>query len=182
MTNSLLSKSLHRAVRLLLVIMSTACLTGCVADAGSDAPDTGDVVREGQSLPAFSIALSDGTRVSNESLQGRCAVIVFFQTTCRDCQRELPRLQSVYERELSRKDGARFVCISRAEGQDAIAAYWQAHDLTLPYSPQPDLQVYNLFAHHTIPRVYVADAAGTVRARFVEQVDTDSLSRLIRSL
>lgn len=174
--------SSHRSGRLAGALCFVVCLllaSGCVTDAGSEAPDSGDVVQVGQSLPAFSVTLSDGTSVSDLSLRGRAAVIVFFHTTCRDCQRELPELQAVYD-ELQPQ--AHFVCISRAEPAADVSAYWSDHNLTLPYSAQTDRVVYNLFARHTIPRVYVADAGGTVRACFVEQVDTDSLRHLLRNL
>lgn len=88
----------------------------------------------------------------------------------------MQKLYETYGRDVN------FVCISRAEENDAVQAYWSEHALTLPYSPQPDKAVYNLFATQTIPRVYVSDASLTVRSVFVEKTTEKALKKAITSL
>lgn len=166
-----LSFLLCAAVVLLLV---PACLADEEADGGS-----GDVVRVGDPLPPFLATMADGSQVSPATLAGRPAVLVFFHTECADCQRELPGLQRLYEAYGAR---AGFVCISREEGAADVAAYWQAHGLSLLYCACPDRSLYALFAEHTIPRVYVADAAGRVCSQFTERVDLARLQSVLDSL
>lgn len=55
------------------------------------------ILRAGDELPSFSVTLNDGTEISNESLSGKVSVIVFFNTECPDCRKELPVIQDVYE-------------------------------------------------------------------------------------
>ena len=157
---------------------SVAAMASCVCDM-SEAGVTGDIVVIGQALPEFSVALSDGRVVTPETFAGRPAVIVFFSTECVDCRKELPVIQRLYE---ERGDAAGFVCISRAEGEGSVETYWHTHGLTLPYSAQTDREVFHLFARGTIPRVYVCDAEGTVRAAFATKVTNKKLKTELDNL
>lgn len=159
-----------------------ACLFGiflpavaaCISEeAGTD---DGGIVREGQPLPEFSVTLADGTEVSSETLKGQPAVIVFFNTGCGDCRKELPTVQRLYDETGQR---VRFLCISRGENAESISGYWERNSLSLPYSAQTDRAIYEKFARHTIPRLYVTDAAGTVRAAFAEKASYRQLKAAI---
>lgn len=148
-------------------------LAACVVDGGDDgAAEAADVVGVGDRLPAFTVEVVEGdarTLFYSTRLQGP-TVIVFFNTGCADCQRELPRLNDYYL--LHRSDpGFRMVAIAREESEESIAAYWVAHGLSIPYSPQPDRRVYSLFATATIPRAYRCSAEGVITWMGVEHFD-----------
>ena len=104
--------------------------------------------------------MSDGTLLSTSDLRGKPSRIVFFNTTCSDCQRELPGLN---ERFLAHGADTTFVAISREEPQVEVEAYWREHSLSLPYSAQTDRLVYSLFARQGIPRVYISDSHSIIR-------------------
>ena len=61
----------------------------------------------------------------------------------------------VYKVDDEYKDKVRFVLISREQPDEEIKPYWQENGYTLPYSPQQDRVIYNLFATSRVPRVYV---------------------------
>lgn len=120
-------------------------------------------VAVGGRVPAFSVEVVDNgmrSTFSTEDIYGE-TVIVFFNTSCEDCQRELPKFNEYY---LSHRDddGFRMVAISREEGEESVAAYWHANNLLIPYSAQSDRRIYNLFASSIIPRVYYCSAQGIV--------------------
>ena len=52
--------------------------------------------------------------------------------------------------------------ISREEGEEEVADYWERNALTIPYSAQDDRRVYELFSTSGIPRVYVCRRDGTI--------------------
>lgn len=135
---------------------------GCVHD--DDYLDA-DIVKVGQMLPDFTVAMNDGSVVTGEMLREGIAVVVFFDTSCSDCQQLLPQLQMLYD-DYSEK--AHFVLISRAEGEATISPFWESNNLTMPYSAQSDRGVYNLFARSLVPRVYISDAEGVVRYIFAD--------------
>lgn len=138
-------------------------MAGCVVDEPGDDSDNTDLVGVGDRLPSFSVEIVDGTgryTFSSDALAGP-TVIVFFNTGCSDCQRELPVLNDYYLQHRS-DPGFQMVAIAREETEESIQAFWQAHGLSIPYSPQSDRHVYNLFATVTIPRVYFCSPTGLV--------------------
>ena len=148
----------------ILWLMMTMCMVaGCVVDEPGDGGADTDLVGVGDRLPSFSVEVVDGVSrytFSSETLTGR-TVIVFFHTSCSDCQRELPVLNDYYLQHRS-EPGFQMVAIAREETEKSILAFWQAHDLSIPYSPQDDRRVYNLFATATIPRVYFCEKTGVI--------------------
>lgn len=150
---------------LIRVFISAFLLVGCTIDDHKDSPDPDEtnLIRVGDRLPSFSVDVvtGEGTGVfSTDRLTGR-TVIVFFHTTCSDCQRELPKLNDYY---LAHRDepGFQMVAIARAEQQETIAPFWQEHRLSIPYSPQDDRRIFSLFATQTIPRAYICSEEGIV--------------------
>ena len=139
--------------------------------------DDDDVVERvgvGDRVPLFEVSVvtaSGYDTFSTASLKGR-TVIIFFNTSCTDCQRELPRLEAYYRQHCTESD-FQLVAISREESAESVAAYWQQHQFTMPYAAQTDRHIYNLFASSVIPRVYVCQDDRVERI-YVERLD-DSL-------
>ena len=146
-----------------LVAMLSLLFAACV---GEDEPENGEEgtrVRVGDTVPAFTVSLDDGTVfTSPNSLLGHETVLAFFTTTCPECQAALPLWQKEYEA------GRRIVCISRAESAADVAAYWEANALTMPYAAVADRSVYNLFARSGVPRSYTVSPTGIITALTVE--------------
>lgn len=134
-------------------------LTGCVND--DDAPVW--AVAVGERVPPFSVTLNDGSVIWHHDLEGKTAVIVFFNTSCGDCRRELPEIQCAYE---EAGDDTVYLCIAREETEPSIARFWRENGLTMPYSPQADRRIYNLFATAGIPRLYVISPFGIITAAY----------------
>ena len=161
---------------LIRVFMMAFLLVGCTIDDHKDSPDPDEssLIRVGDCLPSFSVdyITNDGTGVfSTGRLTGQ-TVIVFFHTSCSDCQRELPELNDYYLRHRS-EQGFQMVAIAREEGMESIAAFWQEKQLSIPYSPQVDRRIFNLFATQTIPRVYICSSEGIVQWMGVENFTID---------
>lgn len=141
-------------------------------NAVNDGDDTNvkEYVKVGDRVPVFSVDVVDSegrTSVfSTARLTGE-TVIVLFNTSCGDCRRELPQ-QNAYYLAHRHDKGFQMVAIAREESAESIAAYWQAQGFEIPYSPQPDRRIYNLFASSIIPRVYYCTADGIVTRILIE--------------
>jgi peroxiredoxin len=153
------------------ILLMLLCLTwvGCSSVVDDDTQVV-ERVHVGDRVPSFSVTMTDGGEertFSTSQLTGE-TVIVFFNTWCPDCQRELPRLNQYY---LQHKDdkGFQMVAISRGEGKDVVARFWSEHELVIPYAAQEDTSIYELFASGIIPRVYFVSAQGIVTRIDVEQ-------------
>ena len=136
-------------ISILLLLMLTSCINNSTPD--------GNSLGVGDQLPQFSVTMNNGEVVSDQSLKGQKALIVFFHTACSDCQKELPVTEEIY-----RKDIVKVVCISREQDEASVAAYWNDNDFTMPYSAQSTRDVYALFAVSHIPQIYIVSPQGQI--------------------
>ena len=151
-----------------LIIVSLLATTGCSSVIDDDKGVT-ERVRVGDHVPQFTASVVDDTgrhSFSTEQLTGE-TIIVFFNTWCGDCQRELPLLNDYYLQQ-SEKSGFQMIAISRAEGEESVAAFWKEKGLQIPYSAQNDRRIYDLFASSIIPRIYFVSPEGVVTHICVE--------------
>ena len=161
-----------------MVLLLAAVCAGC-STISDDDDDPVERVRVGDVVPSFMVNVTYPPTAdspnspttgqwSTVQLKGQ-TVIVFFNTSCKDCQRDLPLLNQYY---LQHKDEADFqmVAISREENEESVAAYWAANGLLIPYSPQEDRRIYNLFATSIIPRIYFC------RDGIVTRIDIEKFS------
>ena len=72
---------LYRLVLYILIVFATVA---CV----NDKEEPVWSLQPGDRLPDFEVVMSDGRRITTESLKGKHSVIVFFNTSCSDCRRE----------------------------------------------------------------------------------------------
>ena len=138
-----------------LIIVFLLATTGCSSVRDDDEGVT-ERVRVGDHVPQFTASVVDDTgrhSFSTEQLTGE-TIIVFFNTWCGDCQREL--------------SGFQMIAISRAEGEESVAAFWKEKGLQIPYSAQNDRRIYDLFASSIIPRIYFVSPEGVVTHICVE--------------
>ena len=148
----------------------TAVVFAACSMGDDDDGEVTEYVKVGDRVPAFSVetVLADGSTAmfSTARLTGE-TVIVLFNTSCSDCQRELPRMNDYYLQHCGDK-GFQMVAISREEGAESVAAYWKEQGLSIPYSAQTDRRIYNLFASSIIPRTYFCSADGIITQILVE--------------
>ena len=167
-----------KQVRLIVAVLcAVLCASGCINEKleGAD-------LKVGDRLPDFSVVMDDGTTVSDEILKGNISCVVFFHTSCPDCQKTLPVVQEIYNEYAS--ENIIFTLISREQTADEIDVFWKEKSLNMPYSAQSDRKVYNLFAQTRIPRIYMIDKDGIIRYIFTDDPipSYDDLMSSIESL
>ena len=148
----------HSLLPLLFSLFFFSCITE------EEFPHTGIELAVGDKIPSFSVTLNTGETISDKELAGKISLIVFFNTGCKDCQKELPVIQRFYETFPMYP----LICISRAEKASSIAAYWKDNNFTLPYSAQEDHTIYELFAQQGIPRIYIVSPEGNILHIFTD--------------
>ena len=151
---------MKKIIHIISIVLATLTLAGCIKE------DIGADLKVGDQLPDFSVVMNDGTVVSDESLTGSVSCVVFFHTTCPDCQATLPVVQSIYDEYMPA--GVLFSLISREQSADDIDIFWKEKGLNMPYSAQENRHVYNKFADTRIPRVYICDKDGIIRYIFTD--------------
>lgn len=111
-------KSMKKLINSVFFIALCSCMAmvSCISD--GDDSDTGSIeLVAGDKLPVFSVTMNDGRVVTHESLRGKVSFIVFFNTGCKDCRRELPVIQQIYEHHPHMP----LIAISRAEDAASVA-------------------------------------------------------------
>ncbi len=156
----------------LTVIMAFAlagCLAGCISEkGGGEGP--AQWVEVGDRVPQFTL----GELSSPEAFEGRKSLIVFFNTWCPDCQREMPVINDAC-RQLP---DLQAIAISRGETLEQQAIEQWAPEMQ--YYPDPNKEIFNLFAESTVPRVYLIDETGVVAWMAIEELpDPNNFKQLI---
>ncbi|MDE6009476.1 MAG: TlpA family protein disulfide reductase [Muribaculaceae bacterium] len=159
----------------LFILIFASCVT-------EDEPENIGIT-PGEPLPVFTVSMSDGEIISSSDLKGKVAVIEFFNTGCKDCRQSLPQFQLLYE-EYKGNPEVCILAIAREESEESIIKYWEENELTIPFSPQPDRTVYNLFATVGIPRIFIFDKSGILRYAYgdADRPTASILSAAILSL
>lgn len=147
--------------KILSILTVLAVLAGCIKEkqAGAD-------LKVGDRLPDFEVVMNDGSVVTDDYLKQEVSVVMFFHTSCPDCQQVLPEMQKIYDEYVSER--VRIALISREESKEDIESFWKEKGFEMPYSAQNDRKVYEKFAQTRIPRVYINEKGGIIRHIFTD--------------
>jgi len=164
----------------LLAYCGLALLGSLLADAHAQpgATTPSKTYSVGDKIPTFSIQLNNGQMLTEADLKGTVSILAFFNTGCSDCRRELPHLQKISER----FPDVNIICISRAETEESIKSFWTDKQLTLPYSAQPDRQVYDAFGAKGLPKLYLVNKDHVICCTYAERLSKRVLVRQIKKL
>lgn len=134
-------------------------------------------LEKGDSIPDFTIIDANGRIFHSRQTEQFPTVLVFFHTSCRDCQTELPIIQEIKE---TYPHPIRLICISRAEDDASIRSFWKQNRLSLRYSAQQDKRIFQLFARKTIPRIYIVSSQGIITSHYKGKVSKRKILRGLR--
>ena len=129
-------------------------LSSCISD--DDNIETVNHVVVGNNVPEFETA----ELKSPDDFLGNKTLLVLFTTTCDDCRRDIPFAEHAYSR--LKSEGLKVVTIGRDETTQTINDYWNELGLSMPFLPDTDRAIFNLFANQTVPRFYLIDESGTI--------------------
>ena len=147
--------------RIIYVLAAAFALSGCIKEEHTAAD-----LQVGDTLPDFRVEMSDATTVTDDMLKETVSVVMFFHTSCPDCQQVLPQMQKIYDEYASKS--IQIALISREEAAETIDAFWKEKGLKMPYSAQNNRVVYETFAQDRIPRVYICEKGGIIRYIFTD--------------
>ena len=146
--------------RLSIIFSFMLILSACIKEG-----PRGYELQVGDMLPDFEVVMNDYSKVSDDDLMKGVSVVMFFHTSCPDCQKALPVMQEIYD-EFAPK-GVSFALISREEVEVDVEFFWKKKGLKMPYSAQEDRSVYEKFAKTRIPRIYISKD-GIIRHIFTD--------------
>ena len=187
-------------VRLLLSIAAIPCLVGMQQGilwlvflpalgreqlAQNDALRAGrlaesSIVHVGDRSPDFVLTDADGLTFSMVDAKGKVVLISFFATWCGPCLLELPHIEKIWT---EYRDSKKFhlLVIGREESTDSVRDFRSKNGFSFPIAPDPNREIYSLFAKELIPRTIVVSPEGVIvyfKAGFDER-DLDELRSVL---
>ena len=155
-------------IRLILAALTATLALSCLRMEEPRYPKAGD------RLPEFEVCDNNGEKVSTSMLSKGKTLLVFFNTGCADCRKELPIIEDFHRDNPT----VRALAISREESAESIAAYWKSNGFSIPFSAQETRFIYNLFSNTGIP-LLVLSSEGTVIKVFNQYLDESMPSKEI---
>lgn len=167
-------------IQLLFLLFVLTMQTACQQEEDDNNGIT-EKVNVGDAIPDFILTDADGKTVSASSLSGQVYILSFFDTGCRDCQKEFPVLQQIYDKY---KSDVVLLNVPRSQSANEISQYWQASGLSMPVYIPKDKDLYYKFASRGIPRCYIVDSKGVVQAVFTDApiADYGTLDAILQDL
>ena len=113
-------------------------------------------------VPVFELVTFAGEAYSNESLQGRPALLVFWAPWCKVCQRELPLVSEFYQRD--KPTQLRVVSIGFADTRTNVEAFVKTRDgvFVFPTAYDEERSVAQAFKVNATPTYVLVDAQGNI--------------------
>lgn len=139
-------------------------------------------VEVGESIPDFTFRAFDGSQVSRAGLLGRPALLIFWNTWCPNCMKELPEIQRLQEAYGSR--GVVFLAVNTAlnDSESRARAYWEKTGYGFQGGFDRYFEIGQAFGVFAVPTVFLIDARGTVlykQAKLPEDIG-ERLDRMTR--
>ena len=113
----------------------------------------------------FTLTDLDGTKWNLKSLRGKVVLVNFWATWCPPCRKELPDLQTLYNR--FKDQGFVILGISDEEGP-TVKSFLADKKLTYPIMLDPGRKVNELFQVNAIPKSFVYDRNGKLVAQSID--------------
>ena len=95
--------------KILLLVAALAALTACKGPKDADSEYAVDMIKKGETLPAFSLKDRSDVLHSQAEFAGKYLVLDFWATWCPDCRADIPQMKELYAKY---GDKATFVGIS----------------------------------------------------------------------
>lgn len=150
------------------VLQALLTITGPIAPAS----------QPGGRAPAFSLAATDGTRVSLGSLAGGPLVINFWASYCPPCKAEMPMLQRV----MGAQKPARLVLVNEGDSAQAAGDFLRSVGVVDASLLDADLSVGRAYGAIALPTTVFVATDGTIASRQVGQLDERVLDAELATL
>ena len=165
----------------LAMIGLAVLLIGANPDDGlndADSPLLGNPAPE-----ATATSLRDDSSFDLSRRKGSWVVINFFRSDCVPCIAEHPELIEFVEQQRALpSDGAEFYSVAVGDTEEAAIAFFDERGGDWPVLFSENDQFPIAFGVAAVPETWIIDPNGFVRARFISEVDAESLSISMQQL
>ena len=117
----------------------------------------------GEPLPDFSVQTFDGKSFTRAGFAGKPLLLVFWNTWCVECQRDLPEINRL-AREFGPR-GLQILAINTGlnDTESKARNYWKKYGYGFPTGFDHNFEIGQAFKVRGVPTVFLVDAKGIVR-------------------
>lgn len=148
------------------VVVAAAVCGSCISESGETSEET-TLVAAGDTAPDFTVEMTDGSIVTLSALRGKIVLLCFWSPDCPMCQEEMKVVQHAVIDRIADTD-IRYLPIARDGRRGAIEEFCRQNGYEFAVGLDPDRSIYTLYATSFVPRMFVIDRGGIVRASYVE--------------
>jgi peroxiredoxin len=139
-------------------------------------------VEVGDHMPDFSIQTFDGRNLTRATLDGKPVLLVFWNTWCPNCLRELPKINRLAEKFDPQRLTVIAINTAFNDTEKKARAYWHKSEYVFPCGFDHTFEMGQAFAVRGVPTLFLVDDRGIIRFKQVvlpEDVETriEQLSR-----
>jgi thiol-disulfide isomerase/thioredoxin len=127
----------------------------------------------GKTVPHFDTRLLDGKAFAAQALKDKAVLVVFWATWCPTCRKELPELQSLYEKH--RGKGFEILALSVDADAFTVEEFWKDHDYAFPVAMRAPAHAQVFGPIKAIPALYLIDRKGVLRFSRIGRTGKDKL-------
>jgi thiol-disulfide isomerase/thioredoxin len=148
---------------------------------------TREMIRVGESVPAWSGRLADGTVVSQESLKGSVVVLSFWATWCAPCKRTLPYVDEFARWAASEGLAVRVFGVNTLESGDGETrvqeanGWWGGQKFQMPLLLDLEDSIADALGVRVLPTTILIGPDGVVRA-IQQSIDPQQPGRIVEDL
>lgn len=158
--------TLRRILTLLLLIPAVAALQSCIRESGDTADET-TLVAVGDRAPDFTVTMTDGSSITLSDMRDRIVLLSFLSIDCPMCREEMGAVQKAVIERIAGKE-IYYLPVVRDGGHDAVEEFCRQNGCTFAVGLDPDRSIYTLYATSFVPRSFIIDRNGIIRASYVE--------------
>jgi len=120
------------------------------------------MIKKGQSVPEFEYITLQNDTVNIKDHQGKVVFMNFFATSCPICIKELPFVEKEIQEKYKNNKNFELLVFGREHNANEMLAFKEKNEYTMRFIPDPDRNIYALFAEKYIPRNIVLNREGEI--------------------
>ena len=137
-------------------------------------------VEVGEPLPDFAIQTFDNLKLSRTALAGKPLMLIFWNTWCPDCMRELPKINRIAAKLGPRGLTVLAVNTGLNDSESKARAYWKKYGYVFPVGFDHSFEIGQAFRVRGVPTVFLVDSKGIVR--YKNSLIPDNLEERLKQL
>lgn len=117
----------------------------------------------GDPLPDFRVQTFDGNSLSRAAFTGKPLLLVFWNTWCDNCMRELPEINRLARKFASRGLAVLAINTGFNDTESKARAYWKRSAYSFSSGYDHTFELGSLFRVRGVPTVFLVDSRGIIR-------------------